>query len=29
MIVLYYFNADTYLVDTSVADIPVAAAIAI
>ncbi|HVD26840.1 MAG TPA: urate hydroxylase PuuD [Gaiellaceae bacterium] len=29
LVVLYYFNADTYLVDTSVADIPVAAAIAI
>jgi uncharacterized membrane protein len=29
IVVLYYFNADTYLVDKSVADIPVAAAIAI
>jgi uncharacterized membrane protein len=29
LVVLYYFNADTYLVDKSVADIPVAAAIAI
>jgi uncharacterized membrane protein len=29
LVVLYYFDADTYLVDKSVADIPVAAAIAI
>jgi uncharacterized membrane protein len=29
LVVLYYWNADTYLVDESVADIPVAAAIAI
>jgi uncharacterized membrane protein len=29
LVVLYYFNADTYLIDKSVADIPVAAAIAI
>jgi uncharacterized membrane protein len=29
LVVLYYLNADTYLIDKSVADIPVAAAIAI
>jgi uncharacterized membrane protein len=29
LVVLYYVNADTYLIDKSVADIPVAAAIAI
>jgi uncharacterized membrane protein len=29
LVVLYYWNADTYLIDESVADIPVAAAIAI
>ena len=29
LVVLYYWNADTYLIDPSVADIPVAAAIAI
>ncbi len=29
LVVLYYWNADTYLIDPSVADIPVAAAIAV
>jgi uncharacterized membrane protein len=29
LVVLYYLNADTYLIDRSVADIPVAAAIAV
>jgi uncharacterized membrane protein len=29
LVVLYYFDADTYLIDKSVADIPVAAAVAV